>query len=127
MSSSNTLPPIQIFPDSRQLDSIVNFLAFSDSIISIARGYGLEGYIDGSIPRPAANIAPDILAAGPTPGQPVIPTPTANNSPSPSINEWELRNARIAAIIYMNVKDPRGIGLNPNLVAVDMWNRILSK
>ncbi|KAJ3772479.1 hypothetical protein FB446DRAFT_618112, partial [Lentinula raphanica] len=122
--NSNSLPPIQIFVETRQLDSVSNFLAFSDSIVSITRGYGLEGYIDGSIPRPAGTIAPFVLAAGSTPGQPVIPTPTANNSNSPTLEEWELRNARVAAIIYMNIKDPRGIGLNPNQSALEMWNKI---
>ncbi|KAJ3723034.1 hypothetical protein C8R42DRAFT_641328 [Lentinula raphanica] len=38
MSTSNSLPPIQIFVETRQLDSVVNFLSFSDSIaISTAR------------------------------------------------------------------------------------------
>ncbi|KAJ3831287.1 hypothetical protein F5878DRAFT_549737, partial [Lentinula raphanica] len=126
MSNSNSLPPIQTFTESRQLDSIANFLSFSDSIISITRGYGLEGYIDGSISRPASNIAPNVLAAGAVAGQSVIPvsTPTPNNSNAPSLDEWELRNARVAAIIYMNVRDPRGIGLNPNLTALEMWTRI---
>ncbi|KAJ3742759.1 hypothetical protein EV360DRAFT_76678, partial [Lentinula raphanica] len=70
MSNSNSLPPIQTFAESRQLDNITNFLSFSDSIISITRGYGLEGYIDGSIPRPASNVAPAVLAAGAVAGQP---------------------------------------------------------
>ncbi|KAJ3717911.1 hypothetical protein C8R42DRAFT_586714, partial [Lentinula raphanica] len=124
MSNSNSLPPIQIFIETCQLDSVANFLSFSDSVVSIARGYGLEGYIDGTILRPAANVAPPILAAGATPGQPVIPSATANNSTSPTLEEWDIRNARIAALIYLNVKDPRGIGLNPNLTALDMWNKI---
>ncbi|KAJ3833556.1 hypothetical protein F5878DRAFT_665550 [Lentinula raphanica] len=96
MSNQSSLPPIQTFPETRLLDNVADFLSFSDSIVSIARGYGLEGYIDGTIPRPAANEAPQILAAGTTPGQPVIGTPTANNSRSPSFDEWEIRNARIA-------------------------------
>ncbi|KAJ3833431.1 hypothetical protein F5878DRAFT_665659, partial [Lentinula raphanica] len=106
MSNSNSLPPIQTFSESRQLNNITNFLLFSDSIISITRGYGLEGYIDGSISRPASNVAPAVLAAGAVAGQPVIPAPTSNNSNAPSADEWELRNARVAAIIYMNVRDP---------------------
>ncbi|KAJ3827037.1 hypothetical protein F5880DRAFT_1475246, partial [Lentinula raphanica] len=124
MSTSNSLPPIQIFVETRQLDSVVNFLSFSDSIVSITRGYGLEGYIDGTIPRPAANVAPSLLAAGTTPGQPVIPSPTANNLVTPTLEEWDIRNARVAALIYLNVKDPRGIGLNPNMTSLEMWNKI---
>ncbi|KAJ3777154.1 hypothetical protein FB446DRAFT_784514 [Lentinula raphanica] len=64
MSNSNTLPPIQFFAEARQLDNVSNFLSFSDSIVSIARGYGLEGYLDGTITRPAGNVAPPVLAAG---------------------------------------------------------------
>ncbi|KAJ3717868.1 hypothetical protein C8R42DRAFT_644483 [Lentinula raphanica] len=70
MSNSNSLPPIQTFAESRQLNNIANFLAFSDSIVSIARGYGLEGYIDGTITRPTAS-APAVMAAGAVPGQPL--------------------------------------------------------
>ncbi|KAJ3968998.1 hypothetical protein EV361DRAFT_964433, partial [Lentinula raphanica] len=107
MSANNSLPPIQSFGETRQLDSVRHFLSFSDSVISIARGYGLEGYLDGSIPRPGTNTAPAVLAAGSTPGLGVIAGPTPNNSPNPSQDEWEIRNARLAAIIYLNAKDPR--------------------
>ncbi|KAJ3824815.1 hypothetical protein F5880DRAFT_1505947, partial [Lentinula raphanica] len=68
MSATNALPSIQYFAENRQLDNVGNFLSFSDSIISLARGYGLEGYLDGSIPRPNANSAPALMAAGPNPG-----------------------------------------------------------
>ncbi|KAJ3719312.1 hypothetical protein C8R42DRAFT_643569 [Lentinula raphanica] len=73
MSNANNLPPVQHLPKNRQLDGVANFLAFRDSIVSTVRGYGLEGYLDGSIPRPPANVAPAVLAAGPNPGQNVIP------------------------------------------------------
>ncbi|KAJ3718889.1 hypothetical protein C8R42DRAFT_711147, partial [Lentinula raphanica] len=76
MSNANNLPPIQNLPENRQLDGVSNFLAFSDTIVSTVRGYGLEGYIDGSITRPAAGMAPALLAAGPNPGQPTFPVPT---------------------------------------------------
>ncbi|KAJ3968822.1 hypothetical protein EV361DRAFT_870548 [Lentinula raphanica] len=97
MSNANNLPPVQHLPENRQLDGVANFLAFRDSIVSTVRGYGLEGYLDGSIPRPPANVAPAVLAAGPNPGQNVIPVSTANNSATPSEAEWELRNARVAS------------------------------
>ncbi|KAJ3765377.1 hypothetical protein FB446DRAFT_795111 [Lentinula raphanica] len=127
MSTANTLPQIQTFAESCQLESVTNFLSFSNSIVSIARGYSLEGYIDGTIPHPSANIAPSVLAAGATPGQPVIPTPTSNNSPTPLIDEWDLRNARLAAMIYMNVKDPHGIRLNLNQTAKDIAAQNIAK
>ncbi|KAJ3724019.1 hypothetical protein C8R42DRAFT_641119 [Lentinula raphanica] len=78
MSNANSLPPIQYLPENRQLDGVSNFLAFSDSIVSTAHGYGLElGYLNGSIPRPPANVAPAVLATGPNPGQNNNPTANA--------------------------------------------------
>ncbi|KAJ3816799.1 hypothetical protein F5878DRAFT_549290, partial [Lentinula raphanica] len=124
MSTQSSLPPIQVFVESRQLDNIANFLSYSDSIVSIARGYGLEGYLDGTISRPDLNAAPAVMAAGPNSGVGVVPLATSNNSTKPSRDEWDIHNARIAAIIFLNVKDPRGIGLSPTLTAQDMWSHI---
>ncbi|KAJ3836801.1 hypothetical protein F5878DRAFT_506444, partial [Lentinula raphanica] len=127
MSNSASLPPIQNFAENRQLEGTSNFLAFSDSVVSTARGYGLEGYLNGSIPRPNVTTAPAVMAAGAAPGQPLVAVPTANNSTTPTTAEWDLRNARLAAIIFLNVKNPRGIGLSPTQTAEELWNRITAK
>ena len=48
--------------------------------------------------------------AGPpvSPGVPIVATPfsTPINSHNPTSEEWELQDARLAGIIYQNIKDP---------------------
>lgn len=126
-NQSATLPPIQYFPEKNQLENTSNFLAFSDAIVNIARGYGLSGYLDGTIVRPAGSTAPATLAAGAVGAQPVIPVTTPVNSLNPNVSEWDLRDGRLASIIFQNVKEPRAIGINATDTASVMWSTINSR
>ncbi|KAF5390463.1 hypothetical protein D9757_005175 [Collybiopsis confluens] len=125
-SVTSSLPTIQHFPDNCQLQGVSNFLAFTDHVISLAYGNGLFGYLDGSIARPAGNNLPQLLAAGAAGGA-VHPVATLVNSTTPSLAEWCLRNARLAYIIYINVKDPRAIGLKPDDSANTLWVKLQAK
>ncbi|KAJ3991486.1 hypothetical protein F5050DRAFT_1812481 [Lentinula boryana] len=55
------------------------------------------------------------------------PTSTAINSRTPSIEEWELRDSRLAGIIFQNIKDPRSIGVTEFMTSHEMWTRLTSE
>ncbi|KAJ3764905.1 hypothetical protein FB446DRAFT_709900, partial [Lentinula raphanica] len=58
---------------------------------------------------------------------PSAPAPTPINSRTPSVEEWELRDGRLAGIIYQNIKDPRSIGVTEIMSAYEMWTRLTSE
>ncbi|KAJ3999383.1 hypothetical protein F5050DRAFT_1709814 [Lentinula boryana] len=98
MSTTSYLPNLVSFPEDRQLVGIGNWAVFRDHLKSIARATGLTGYLDGTI------VAPSPPAQG-TSG--AATAPTSINSRDPSVEEWELRDGRLAGIIYQNIRDPR--------------------
>ncbi|KIK50845.1 hypothetical protein GYMLUDRAFT_141230, partial [Collybiopsis luxurians FD-317 M1] len=107
-----------IFPEDRQLNGLSNWALFRDHLKSVARATGLSGYIDGTI---AAPTPPSTNLQGP------LPAPTPVNSRSPSLEEWELRDARIAGIIYQNIKDPRSLGVTQDMTAQAMWTQLVAE
>ncbi|KAF5365831.1 hypothetical protein D9757_014430 [Collybiopsis confluens] len=125
-SASAALPAYQLFPENRQLKGNSNFIYFADHIFNFARGSGLGGYLDGTIIRPAPNALPAVIAAG-AGAAPVVAAATVINSTTPSVAEWDLRDGRLAAIIYANVKDPRAVGLETTDPAHTMWTKLHSK
>ncbi|KIK54000.1 hypothetical protein GYMLUDRAFT_249898 [Collybiopsis luxurians FD-317 M1] len=123
-NSSSNLPATQYFPDNRQLDGSGMYIPFKDAVKNLTRAYGLLGYLDGRIPRPSANAAPAVLAGGPIAGQPVMGTPSPINSLTPSESEWDLRDGRLAGIIFQNIKDPRGLGIDAKMNAKAMLDAV---
>jgi hypothetical protein len=103
---------ITIFPDEKKLGDD-NWVSFKDMILSLARGRGYEGYLLGSIPRTMA-----ATFAGHS---------TLANSVVPSTEEWDLRSGQMAALIYLNVKDPKAHGLSASDTPFDMWIALHSK
>ncbi|KIK64473.1 hypothetical protein GYMLUDRAFT_161254, partial [Collybiopsis luxurians FD-317 M1] len=118
LSITNALPTLLLFPKDRQLIRLVNWATFCDHLKSVARATGLSGYLDGSIPSPTP-AAPNAQGAA--------LTPTSVNSCSPSVEEWELCDARIASIIYQNVKDPRSMGITQDMSAQVMWSALTTE
>ncbi|KAJ3792131.1 hypothetical protein GGU11DRAFT_761021 [Lentinula aff. detonsa] len=113
MSTNTTsLPGLLSFPEDRQLAGISNWAIFRDHLKSVARATGLTGYLDGTITSPS-----------PTDSSLPIKTPAATsiNSRSPSMDEWELRDGRLAGIIYQNIRDPRSVGITEDMSAHKMW------
>ncbi|KAJ3802296.1 hypothetical protein GGU11DRAFT_822108 [Lentinula aff. detonsa] len=116
-SSTNSLPALLSFPEDRKLVGTSNWAIFRDHLKSVARATGLTGYLDGSISPPSSTASVSSSTI----------TSTSINSRSPSAEEWELRDGRLAGIIYQNVADPRSIGVNEGMTANAMWNVLTSE
>ncbi|KAF5393028.1 hypothetical protein D9757_001100 [Collybiopsis confluens] len=117
-SNPNALPNLLVFPNDRQLTGISNWASFRDHLKSVARSTGLLGYLDGSTAQPT----PLAGTAGVPP--PATPTATPINSRTPSVEEWELRDGRLAGIIYQNIQDPRSIGVTEDMASNIMWRKL---
>ncbi|KAJ6485498.1 hypothetical protein DFH09DRAFT_1339776 [Mycena vulgaris] len=112
----SSLMSVPILPAEKQLDD-ANWGSFKDTIVSLLRGRGLDGYPLGTILRSSAQTYPGLY---------VIPT-TAANSRTPSQDEWDLRDANAGAIIYQNVVDPIAHGLVPTETSRQMWILLSAK
>ncbi|KAF5346276.1 hypothetical protein D9757_014842 [Collybiopsis confluens] len=122
-SNPNSLPNLIVFAEDRQLLGITNWATFGDHLKSTARSTGLLGYLDGSIqPVPPIPVAGPVVPSFLPPTIPAVPTPI--NSRTPSIEEWELRDGRLAGIIYQNIKDPRAIGVTEDMSSNAMWVKL---
>ncbi|KAJ3831720.1 hypothetical protein F5878DRAFT_520597, partial [Lentinula raphanica] len=98
-----------------------NWAVFRDHLKSVARATGLTGYLDGSItaPKPSQSTSSDLPS--------VATSSTPINSRNPSTEEWELRDGRLAGIIYQNIRDPRSIGVTEVMTSNEMWNRLTAE
>ncbi|KAJ3998130.1 hypothetical protein F5050DRAFT_1710733, partial [Lentinula boryana] len=110
----------------RQLIGISNWAIFRDHLRSVARATGLTGYLDGSISTPASTVITS-MSSDRTTGVSAPPVSTVINSRTPSIEEWELRDGRLAGIIFQNIQDPRSLGVTEFMTAHNMWTRLTSK
>jgi len=96
-----------MFTDTDKFDG-VNWPTWSNNILSIAALKGATGYLDGTIIKPPKSTS----------------TPSSEmswNSPNPSDNEWEIRNAWTKIFLTFNTKNPIGLGINVNGIAADAW------
>ncbi|KAJ7021894.1 hypothetical protein C8F04DRAFT_972140, partial [Mycena alexandri] len=124
---------ITILPAEKQFDG-QNWASFHDVMISLARGKGYEGYLNGNIPRPTAAATSASSAAGfatsiynlsiSTAGG---PTALLANASTPSQAEWDLRDGQMGAMVYQNVKDPKAHGLSPTATSHEMWVALTGK
>ncbi|KAF5390760.1 hypothetical protein D9757_004410 [Collybiopsis confluens] len=110
-SNPNSLPNLITFPEDKQLVGLNNWAVFRDHVKSVARSAGLNGYLDGTISAPIP------VATAPN----VAPVVTPVNSRTPTPEEWELRDARLAGIVFQNIKDPRSIGVTQDMTLNVMW------
>ncbi|KAJ7605606.1 hypothetical protein DFH06DRAFT_1348576 [Mycena polygramma] len=108
---SHGLGNVTILPEDKQLVD-VNWPDFKETIFSLARGRGVDGYLE-TILRPSA------------------PTfnghPTPINSTTPSTEEFDLRDGWLASAIFQNTKDPKAHGISASDSARDMWIALHSK
>jgi hypothetical protein len=107
----STITSIPTFPVDKQLTD-TNWGSWMDSVISAVRGRGLWGNVAGDILRTEA---------------PYSGHPSLANSTTPLTEEWDLRDAIAAAIIYGNIVDPRAHGIEVNDTSRGMWVKLHAK
>jgi len=93
-----------MFNDADKFDS-TNWPTWSTNIMSIAALKSITGYLDGTTKKPPKT------ASSPPPETPW-------NSPNPSEDKWEARNAWTKILLTFNTKNPVGLGINIGGVGV---------
>jgi len=78
--------------------------------LSLLRGRGIDGYVDGSISRPQA----------PT----FANHPSLPNSTMPSTEEFDLRNGLASAVLYQSMEDPIAHGIMASDSARTIWVKV---
>ncbi|KAE9406859.1 hypothetical protein BT96DRAFT_1048017 [Gymnopus androsaceus JB14] len=116
MSSGNSLLNVPSFPEASQLSGQDTWRAFKDRVELNVQVRGLNGYLDGSIPKPTS--ATYIYTAQ---------TASPVDSQSPSPGEWNQRERMVASIIYLNCTDPIGIGIERGDTAHKTWQYLTKK
>ncbi|KAF9024055.1 hypothetical protein BDZ89DRAFT_1136329 [Hymenopellis radicata] len=116
------------FAEAKVLVGATNWPAFKNQVISAVRAAGHLGYLSGTIvnpapaPTPAGGTAPAVVTTTTT----TTPS-TAPNSSSPSAEEWEMRDAWVAALIYQNIDDPDAHSLDPSSTSAVMWHSLTTR
>lgn len=116
MSSGNSTLNVPSFPEASQLSGQDTWRAFKDRVELIVQVRGLQGYLDGSIPKPTT--ATYIYTSQ---------TPSPPDSLYPSPSEWNQRERMVASIIYLNCNDPIGIGIERDDNASKTWKYLIKK
>ena len=130
MSSSSylTLPESERFTGN-------NFTTFKTILETAIMGRGLLGYLDGSIPKPAASNTTQSAATSTTVTAPDGMTRTVLtdepstqwNSSNPFFEEWIQRDAYVCTSILLNSVNPDGLGIKSDGTAAEMWQSILGR
>ncbi|KAG6838398.1 hypothetical protein C0991_011919, partial [Blastosporella zonata] len=111
-NTSNNLPPT--FPDDQQFDGD-NYIAFRDRALLAARARGALNYLNGTITKPSP----------PSPGTTTTTTEsTPWTSHTPSLEEWEVRDAWALSLLIYNTKNPVGLGVNMAGTAAQAWKAL---
>ncbi|KAG6808660.1 hypothetical protein H0H92_003355, partial [Tricholoma furcatifolium] len=113
------------FPEDAHFDGN-NYTTFKNRVLIAARARGARGYLDGTIPRP------ETPSIDPEPGESktsaavaqVEQKPTEWQSKSPSLEEWEERDAWTLGLIIYNTKNPVGLGISMDGTAAEAWKAL---
>ncbi|KIJ52111.1 hypothetical protein M422DRAFT_79458, partial [Sphaerobolus stellatus SS14] len=117
-SGPPTFPDVERFTES-------NFSTWSMRIRIAANIRGAGGYIDGSIQKPDINTTSETLSPGnpkPTPA----PEPTQWDDENPSRKEWTTHDVWTMGLIYYNIENPIGLGVDMSNSAADAWKSLKS-
>ncbi|KAJ3858419.1 hypothetical protein EV359DRAFT_87776 [Lentinula novae-zelandiae] len=117
MSFGNSLN-IPRLPDEKQLIGEENWRPFKREITFAVQSRGLNRYLDGTIPRPSSY---------PGPIYPPTLTPTPLFSPTPCLEEWELRDRLVAGAIISNITDPVGLGVDKTQRVSEIWQALIKR
>ncbi|KAF8059309.1 hypothetical protein FPV67DRAFT_1426546 [Lyophyllum atratum] len=107
MTTTGNNPPI--WAEEYKFDG-TNFVGFKGRILVTTRLRGALGYLEGKITKPTA-----------LPSSALPPEPTEWESNSPSLDEWNKRDAWVLALITYNCKNPMGYGIKMDGTGADAW------
>lgn len=112
MTSTNSSNP-PTFPEEAHFDG-TNYTTFKNRILIAARAQGAHGYLDGTIGKPDIGITDTKVEV----------KPTEWSSKTPSLEEWEERDAWTLGLIIYNTKNPVGLGINMDGTAAKAWTTL---
>ncbi|KAE9387819.1 hypothetical protein BT96DRAFT_948090 [Gymnopus androsaceus JB14] len=116
MASGNSPLNVPSFPEASQLSGQDTWWAFKDCVELNVQVRGLDGYLDGSIPKPTS--ATYIYTAQ---------SASSVDSLFPSPGKWNQRERMVASIIFLNCTDPIGIGIDRGDTAHKTWQYLIKK
>lgn len=108
-TGGNSNPPT--FPDEFLFNG-TNYITFRDRILLVAQLKGAEGYLEGSVKEPTSKMTISALAT------------TEWWDPSPSPQEWRVRNTWALALIVYNLKNPIGLGIKMTDTTEKAWSTL---
>ncbi|KAG6863555.1 hypothetical protein C0991_005071, partial [Blastosporella zonata] len=122
-NTSNNLPPT--FPDDQQFNGD-NYTIFRDRALLAAHARGALGYLNGLITKPTSTIAVATDKLSPTPATTTTET-TPWTSSTPSLEEWEVRDAWALLLLIYNTKNLTGLGISMAGTAAKAWEALSSE
>ncbi|KAK0224882.1 hypothetical protein EDD85DRAFT_778099, partial [Armillaria nabsnona] len=114
---------VTILPDTNSRFNRKNYASWKLQLTELLKGKGLWGYVEGTIPCPAA---PATSTSGPT-SMPLPPDPMPIYSSNPSYDEWRFRDQLAHSHIVVNVLDPIGLGVKTDGMAKQCWDSIIAE
>ena len=111
MTSHNSNPPV--FTEDKKFNG-ENFYAFRTLVLTAARARGVTGYLDGTIKKPTSTTTTTTQTT----------TATEWYSKTPSLDEWEVRDAWALGLLIFNTTNPVALGVVTTKTAADAWTSL---
>jgi len=126
MTSQNSNPPV--FSEDKKFNRD-NFYAFRTLVLTAARARGVISYLDSTTQKPTETPLPTSIAvesAGSTTNS-TTTTPCVSMewySKTPSLEEWEVRDAWALGLLIFNTMNPIALGVVTIKTATDTWTSL---
>jgi len=108
------------FVDEDKFDS-TNWIAWSRNINIAVQLKGTTGYLDEIIKNPSISKLPALPPLSPKALTSITTTKMNWESLTPILNEWNVQNAWVIALLIYNTKNPVGLGINMDGSAANAW------
>ena len=113
---SSGIPSLTILSEEQKFNG-ENLLQWTTNMVQLLGSKGLQGYIDGSVPKP--------MPGEPTTETTVTPTPIYSSTPS--LDEWKFRDQLARGHITLNCTDIASLGIVATGTAKEAWESIKSE
>ena len=118
------LPTLTILPDEQKFNG-ENLIQWKINIAQILGSKGLQGYVDGTIPKPSPpkpTPPPDTEKAA---AHAVAATPVYSSTPT--LDEWVFRDQHAREHVTLNCTDITSLGVVTDGTAKDAWDSIIAE